>query len=142
MAALLCAVKNCQERNNTLWEDRHNTLLSWMVQHAMPSGGGFDGGTMLDRARSNEDRLVFVTSFHHMNEDGFYDGWTEHEIFVTPSLLHGFDLRITGKNKREIKDYIAESFGLVSVNRYRFMRARMDAYEVPQEQKQEQEQEQ
>ena len=43
-----------------------------------------------------------------MDEHGGYDGWTEHKIIVTPSLVYGFELRVTGKDRNDIKDYIAE----------------------------------
>ena len=75
----------------------------------MPSGSGVDSGTkLLDN--STPDRLVFQADFHHMDENGFYDGWTEHQIIVTPSLAYGFNVRITGRNRNEIKDYLADLF--------------------------------
>jgi hypothetical protein len=45
-----------------------------------------------------------------MNEGGYYDGWTEHQVIITPSLQHGFDVRVTGQDRNEIKDYLAELF--------------------------------
>jgi hypothetical protein len=54
--------------------------------------------------------LVIVTSYHHMNDAGMYDGWTDHKVIVTPSLVHGFVLRITGRNRNDIKEYIADLF--------------------------------
>ena len=45
-----------------------------------------------------------------MNEGGFYDGWTTHDIIVTPSLVTTIDVRVTGRNKNDIKDYLAEMF--------------------------------
>jgi hypothetical protein len=45
-----------------------------------------------------------------MNDGGFYDGWTDHSVIVTPSLVEGFNLRVTGRNRKDIKEYIAEQF--------------------------------
>jgi hypothetical protein len=45
-----------------------------------------------------------------MDENGFYDGWTDHTITIRPDLVFQFDMRISGRNKNEIKDYIAECF--------------------------------
>ena len=45
-----------------------------------------------------------------MNENGYYDGWTEHTVTVTPSLQHAFSLRISGRNRNDIKDMMHESF--------------------------------
>jgi hypothetical protein len=46
-----------------------------------------------------------------MDEHGGYDGWTEHSIIVTPDLASGFDLRVNGRDRRDIKEYLAEIFG-------------------------------
>jgi hypothetical protein len=53
---------------------------------------------------------VFTCSYHHMNSDGYYDGWTEHEIIAKPSLVHGIDLEVKGRNRNEIKDYLHDTF--------------------------------
>lgn len=45
-----------------------------------------------------------------MDENGFYDGWTEHQVIITPDLQFGFNLRITGLNQNDIKDHLYELF--------------------------------
>jgi len=59
---------------------------------------------------STPEHLVFHCSYHHMNENGYYDGWTDHIVHVTPSLIHGFRLRITGTNRNGIKDYLVDIY--------------------------------
>jgi hypothetical protein len=86
-------------------EERLDGLMS-----DAPRGSGFDAGTSIDFDASNKDRLVFTTEFHHMDDNGFYDGWTDHRVIVKPDLLFGFSLRITGRNKRDIKDHIGDVF--------------------------------
>jgi hypothetical protein len=76
----------------------------------LPSGSGFDNGSKLDLSESTPERIVLSTSYHHMNEGGMYDGWSEHTVIVTPSLASGFNLRITGRDRNAIKAYIAECF--------------------------------
>ena len=75
---------------------------------ALPSGSGFDSGSKLDES-STPNKLVFSTAFHHMDEAGYYDGWTEHKVIVTPTF-GGIDVRVTGKNRNQIKEYISEVF--------------------------------
>lgn len=81
-----------------------------LVKNKFPSGAGFDAGTKLDLGRSTGEKLVFTTSFHHMDEHGGYDGWTEHTITVKPSMQFDFDLKVSGRDRNGIKDYIAEQF--------------------------------
>src|SRR5215469_16388627 len=88
LSTLIQARKNCQQSNNTEWFDRHSGTIQKLCKQHLPSGSGFDSGTKFDLDASRADKLVFHTSFHHMNESGMYDGWTEHTVTVTPSLAH------------------------------------------------------
>jgi len=92
------------------WIDRH-AATAWELTHKyLPSGGGFDCATKIDLYRSTGEKLVFTTSFHHMDENGSYVGWTEHTVTVRASLIHGITLQISGRDRNNIKDYVAESF--------------------------------
>ena len=108
IARKLGAIANCQKTGNE-WLSTHEDVLDQMVKAYMPNGSGFDCGTTLDMD-STMDKLIFETEFHHMNANGYYTGWTQHKIIVTPSLQHGFNLRVTGRDKSQIKDYIAACF--------------------------------
>lgn len=108
IAQLLVAIDNCENSNNTEWKHKHQDRLESIVERVMPHGSGFDSGCkLLDE--STPERLVFSADFHHMNDGGYYDGWSEHTVIVQPSLAHGFSLRVTGRNRNDIKDYIAET---------------------------------
>lgn len=120
ISSLLTAMENCQKRidhpfsdddKNTahLWFTEHRKTIERLVSEHMPSGSGFDNGTYFDDDNSTPERLIFRTSFHHMNDTGMYDGWTDHKVIVTPSFT-GFNIRITGINRNDIKDHIYEMF--------------------------------
>lgn len=109
IAEKLQAIENCREAGNAEWESRHGDAIEELVKAHMPSGSGFDNGTILDDD-STPDKLVFLTSFHHMNDGGMYDGWTYHSVTIKASLANGFDMRIGGRDRNDIKDYIAECF--------------------------------
>lgn len=83
-------------------------LEMWIKKHA-PSGSGFDQGTQLDFDSCKKNRIVFTTAFHHMDEHGGYDGWTNHTVVVYPAF-DGFDIRVTGRNRNDIKDYVQSTF--------------------------------
>ncbi len=109
LARLIDSYHRCKETNNPHM-GMHEERIEKIVKDHLPSGSGVDNGTSLDFDRSSKERLVFTMGFHHMDEYGYYDGWTEHEVIVTPSLAWGFDLRITGRNKRDIKMYLGDLY--------------------------------
>jgi hypothetical protein len=112
-AQTLAARENCRKAGNSAWFTVHSSRLADLCREHMPSGSGVGlraGGTEFDFDASKPDRLVFNTGFHHMDESGGYDGWTEHQVIVTPSLVFGFELRITGRDRNDIKDYLAELY--------------------------------
>lgn len=109
-AAAFVAMRNCERSGNDR-RGRWESALETLAADHLPSGSGFDSGSRFIAEESRPDRLIFATSFHHMNESGFYDGWTEHRVIVTPEF-DGFGLKVTGRDRRGIKDYIAESFHL------------------------------
>ena len=113
VARALEAYANCTRATppNIEWADRHLARIRELTNAHFPHGSGIDAGSELDPSASKPDRLVWVTSYHHMNEHGSYDGWTDHKVIVTPSLARGFDLRITGRNRNEIHEYLYEVFG-------------------------------
>lgn len=112
IAELVQARANCLAREpvNQEWAERHEERALDLVSRHLPSGSGFDAGTALDLDKSTGEKLVFTTSFHHMNEGGMYDGWTQHTITVRPSLLFGFVLTVGGRDRNDIKNYIGETF--------------------------------
>lgn len=76
----------------------------------LPSGSGLDNGVRFSYSKSKPNQLVFKTSFHHINENGFYTCWTQHKIIVKPSFFQGFEVTITGRNKNGIKEYLYDLF--------------------------------
>lgn len=110
LASKVDARLNCQKTGNTEWFDKHTDDVERLVDEHMPSGSGVDTGTKLDWERSTGEKLVFTTAYHHMDENGYYDGWTDHDVVVTPSLVFGMRVKITGRNRRDIKDYLGDLY--------------------------------
>lgn len=104
-------MKNCLENCDTLWASRHEDLLRTIERELLPSGSGVDAGTQIDTNKSTGELVVLETAFHHMDEFGGYDGWTEHTVRVKPSLLFGFVVSVSGRDRNGIKDYISEIIG-------------------------------
>lgn len=89
-------------------EGIRDDLQTYVKKHA-PSGSGVDTGTILWVEKSNVAKLVFTCEFHHMNDGGYYDGWTQHKIIVTPTF-DGLDVRVSGRNRNDIRDYLGDLF--------------------------------
>lgn len=94
--------------DNKEWRQKAHDCLD-SLEDFLPSGSGVDSGTKIDRERSNVSRLVLTTAFHHMNENGYYDGWTDHTVTIVAEL-DGYDIRISGRDRNDIKDYLADLF--------------------------------
>ncbi len=109
ISSLINARLNCIESGNKEWKLIHEEKLTDISQ-SLPSGSGIDTGSKINLDKSKPEKIVINTAFHHMDEHGGYDGWTEHEIIVTPSLQFGFKLHVTGRNRDMIKTYLADMF--------------------------------
>lgn len=116
LARTVQAMENCRNPrfgsspNTAEWLAKHTARALKLAHDALPSGSGIDAGCALDVERSTSEKLVFHTSFHHMDENGFYGGWTEHTVTVRASLTSAIDIRISGRNRNDVKDYLHDVF--------------------------------
>lgn len=108
LARVLEAHARSQEGSE--WRIKHAHAARWLARNCLPSGSGWDNGTRVDWAATKPDHIVLFGSFRHMNENGMYDGWTDHTVIVRPSLSQGCYIRITGRNRNDIKSYLHEVF--------------------------------
>jgi hypothetical protein len=109
LAATIQARLNCLASGNAEWKLKHEDRIRELTK-LLPSGSGLDNGCRLDLGASTGEKLVIETAFHHMDQHGYYDGWTEHTITVRASLISELDIHVSGRNRNEIKDYLAETF--------------------------------
>lgn len=105
IAETLSTYRWCLERGNDTKVNRERLCA---LEKLLPSGSGFDNATRVD-VESTDSKIFMYTSFHHMNEVGYYDGWTDHTVIVTPTFS-GIDITVTGRDKNDIKNYIGEVF--------------------------------
>lgn len=108
-AHYLVAKQNCFANGNAEWYQKHGDALR-RLNAFLPSGSGVGNGSYLDQLRSGRDVLRFCTSFHHMDEHGCYDGWTDHVVSVRP-MFEGLDITsVTGRDRNDIKEHLAVLF--------------------------------
>ncbi len=115
IASLLQAMDNCSKSGNLEWRARHQDKIDDLIYEHFPHGSGFDMGTKLDYDKSTPEKLLFIAPFHHMNSNGFYCGWSDHVFKVTPSLAHGFNLKVSNPDRAKSwdMDYFHETFDYV-----------------------------
>lgn len=102
LAQAIHAINGCNQE----WSDRYRDHISYL-ESELPHGSGFDAGCKVDLDRSTQDRIYIDFSFHHMTEHGYYNGWTDHTIKITPSLLYGFEIKI---NRNRIDSHLLDYF--------------------------------
>ena len=101
-------VERAENNLNAQWGDIARTRLGQLV-NMLPSGSGIDCGTKLVSASAT--KIVLECSFHHMDEHGYYDGWTKHRITVRPTF-DSIDISVSGRNRNDIKEYLHEVYSL------------------------------
>lgn len=80
------------------------------LQKLLPSGSGIDSGCEIDLVKSTRNKIKIHFGFHHMNESGMYAGWTEHTLTVEPCLCFWFSMKISGRDRNQIKEYLYDTF--------------------------------
>jgi hypothetical protein len=120
MASALVARAVCEAKVSAYPRDKRGSLpeTEWLnkwtgylkdLEAELPSGSGIDSGSAIDLDRSTGARIVIGADYHHMDGGGSYDGWTEHTIIVTPAF-DGIEIHVTGRNRNDIKEYLAEVY--------------------------------
>ena len=104
--------------SNEYWKDIWSDVLEHIEKNHLPSGSGFDSGCSVNLVESKVNRLVIDFDYHHMDENGYYDGWSHNQIIVTPSLVWEFDIKVVNKKGgRRIesydRDYFVETFNYI-----------------------------
>ena len=95
------------------FRDKREAVLEIIQKECLPSGSGIDSGcriTVKDLATRGRESFEITFGFHFMDEYGYYDGWEDYRLVVRPSLLTLLDLKIVGKNRNDIKDYLYDTF--------------------------------
>lgn len=85
------------------------------LSNLLPSGSGIDSGCAIDEEMSTKNKIVIHSSFHHLDNNGFYCGWSNFDIIVTPDLFQDFNLKIVGRNAiypafSDTKEYLYSVF--------------------------------
>ncbi len=100
------AYERCCDTGNALWRNRWMGRMQQLVG-TLPHGAGIDGDLKVKRCTGQHITITF--DFHHMDENGGYDGWSYYAIFCT-ATFSGVDVRVQGRDAGGTKDYLADLF--------------------------------
>ena len=114
LARSFIAMENCKKANfdNEFWYDKHGEKIEYIIKNYLPHGSGLDGKTEIIYEKCNEDGLVFISEYHCMDENGYYDGWVGFLVKVTADLSFWYKLQIVGNFGKysHVKDYLHDLY--------------------------------
>ena len=89
------------------WAKRTKELS--LLQKLLPNGKGIREreGLAVILLESTKKRIVIDTTYWHTNNS---DERTSHQVIITPSFEGEINIRITGKNKDNVKEYLHDIF--------------------------------
>jgi hypothetical protein len=93
IAQAATAWENCLLSGNTEWLDRWYCRLEYLEKF-LPSGAGIDNGSSIDVGGCEREKVVIVSCYHVMNGSGFYEGWLDFTVVVTPSFMGQIDVKV------------------------------------------------
>ena len=64
----------------------------------------------VDIQRSIAQRLVLLVRYKHQPEYKCHNSITNHQVIITPCMMHGFIVRVTGPDRRGAKEKIENCF--------------------------------
>jgi hypothetical protein len=108
LAATIQARENCKQSNNIEWFNKHTDKINSLITNQLPHGSGLDTEWAIDFDKSHGNKITLSTSYHAMDENGYYDGWIDFTVIVLPSLSFDFTIHIRGNfgKYQDIKDYL------------------------------------
>jgi len=89
------------------------------LNYALPSGAGLDNGSEIDFDKSRPEKIIIHAPYHHMNDDGYYCGWSDYIVLVTPSFTDTMNIAVKGRDRNNTKEYLAELFHSILSDRYK-----------------------
>jgi hypothetical protein len=99
------ALLNCSN-GNTIWHEKWSDAITQIID-SLPHCSGVDGKTEFNFNESKPDKLVIDSSYHCMNENGFYDGMYNFRVVLKPDWQN-FKLEIKTNMPKKYKDSTIE----------------------------------
>jgi hypothetical protein len=106
LASALSTMRSCEREEMA---DRAKERVGKIQQELLLSGSGNDAGSEVLVDLCSDRKIVIQSDFHHMDENGFYSGWTKGVFTITPSF-HGIEVKFVVRGRPDIKYWDARLF--------------------------------
>jgi len=106
LAQWIDAYHRSVERGATDWVENHRATIEAAIDATAPYDLKFDFD------ESNGEKLLMWMEYHHMNEQGMWDGWESYSIRVKGSLQFGTDIYIGGRDRHDVKEMLYDTIGM------------------------------
>lgn len=106
--AALTAAENCHKSGNSEWLKRWAAYVTSISRECLPSGAGIDNGTHVLGLTRDKRGFVLTFYYHHMDDTGYYTGWTEFRAYVHPAFS-GLEITLHGRNVNGCKEYLHQT---------------------------------
>lgn len=120
LAMCVNALRNSLKTNNQECVGEHKKDIAKYLDKYLPRGSGIDNGMFFSHLQSDDNKMVICSSFHVLDENGFYDGWIDFTVEIYPAFVGGINLKIEGnftnrvncirEDASDIKEYLYEVF--------------------------------
>ena len=77
-----------------------------LLQELLPYGNGIETGCVIS-LKSTHKRIVIDIAYGHPN---YTDDITTYQVVITPSFEEGINVRITGKNKDKLIEWLQKQY--------------------------------
>lgn len=96
---------NCINKGDQEWVRQHEECIK-SLKDFLPSGSA------IDLRNSNGEKIIIDSTFHAMDDGGYYGRWIDFSVTITPSLIHGISLKISGRfgKHQDIREYLFDVF--------------------------------
>ena len=109
------ALGNCEKSGNWDWFSKHGNRIELALLDVLPHGSGIDckWGIELDL---HSGKIVCKNSFHNMNDNGSYSGYTDFQVIINANhrdIFGRLDWTLKGRFAKRfgLKDYLEDTIG-------------------------------
>lgn len=97
--------------------DNAELHVRFYASEFLPHGSGIDNGCVVDIKKSSLSKIILSVDWHHMDEHGYYDGWSTYTVTIAATFGDMHHIKVTGGRKDEtVKNCIVQALDMAFAN--------------------------